>query len=85
MVEAKHFNIKIMKKQIKIFLVALGFFVLPFVLLAQNPRPPNGGSVATGGHTPVGGGAPIGGGLIVMLVLGSAYGLKKTKVLSFQK
>ncbi|NOX46813.1 MAG: hypothetical protein GXO89_07530 [Chlorobi bacterium] len=29
------------------------------------------------GNTPVGGGAPLGGGLIIMMVMGAAYGSKK--------
>ena len=85
MAAKKYINIEIMKKQIKVLLVAIGFLVLPFALIAQNPPHPNGGSGPSGGNTPVGGGAPLGGGLIVMLVLGAAYGLKKQKTISIRK
>jgi hypothetical protein len=47
-------------------------------LSAQSPPPPNGnGGAPSGGNTPVGGGAPIGSGLVMLLVLGAAYGGKK--------
>ena len=49
----------------------------PMVLSAQNPPHPNGGNGPGGGNTPVGGGAPIGGGLIIMMVMGAAYGSRK--------
>lgn len=81
----KYINTEIMKKQTKILLVAIAFFALPMTLLSQNPPHPNGGSGPGGGNTPVGGGAPLGSGLIVMLALGSAYGLKKQKTLNLQK
>jgi len=45
--------------------------------MAQNPPHPNGGNEPGSGNTPVGGGAPIGGGLIMMMMMGVAYGAKK--------
>lgn len=64
----------------KIFnLIALVTFLMaaPLFLNAQNPPHPNGGSGPGGGNTPVGGGAPIGGGLIIMMMMGAAYGSRK--------
>ncbi len=61
---------------IKILVIAL-FFIIPVVMLAQNPPHPNGGGAPGSGNTPVGGGAPIDGGMIIMLIFGSAYATKK--------
>ncbi len=66
-----------MKKAIKSLIVIGLFLSLPLLSLAQTPPHPNGGGGPGGGNTPVGGGAPIGGGLIIMLVMGAAYGSKK--------
>lgn len=66
-----------MKKLLKSLFVATLFLALPLFSLAQTPPHPNGGGAPGGGNTPVGGGAPIGGGLIVMMVMGAAYGAKK--------
>ena len=68
-----------MKKVFQSLVLILGFTFLPFFLMAQNPPHPNGGSGPTGGNTPVGGGAPLDGGLVVMMVLGSAYAIKKSR------
>ncbi len=58
-------------------LIAL-LFIFSIPAFAQTPPPPNGSNNPTGGgNTPVGGGAPIGSGLIVLLLLGAAYGSKK--------
>ncbi len=66
-----------MKKVIKTLAVAGLFLALPLLSAAQTPPHPNGGGGPGGGNTPVGGGAPIGGGLIIMMVMGAAYGSKK--------
>lgn len=70
-----------MKKIMKLSVIAL-MLCTSVGLFAQNPPHPNGGNAPGGTNTPVGGGAPIDGGLSVLLVLGTAYGLKKVK---FQK
>jgi hypothetical protein len=68
-----------MKKIIQTLVIAL-LFTVPVALMAQ-PSPhggPGGGTGTTpAGGGPPGGGAPIGSGLVVMLVLGAAYGSKK--------
>jgi len=66
-----------MKKLLRITTVVAFLLTAPLFMLAQNPPHPNGGSGPGSGNTPVGGGAPIGGGLIIMMVLGAAYGSKK--------
>ncbi len=66
-----------MKKAIKSLIVAGLFLAFPLFSLAQTPPHPNGGGGPGGGNTPVGGGAPLGGGLIIMMVMGAAYGSKK--------
>jgi hypothetical protein len=67
-----------MKKFITSVLIILFFTATPFIsnIFADTPPDPGGGPGS--GDQPVGGGAPIGGGLIVMLVMGAAYGAKKT-------
>lgn len=67
-----------MKKIITSILVILFLTATPFIsnIFADTPPDPGGGPGS--GDQPVGGGAPIGGGLIVMLVMGAAYGAKKT-------
>jgi hypothetical protein len=67
-----------MKKAIKSLIVIGLFLSLPLLSLAQTPPHPNNGGGGPGaGNTPVGGGAPLGGGLIIMMVMGAAYGSKK--------
>ena len=66
-----------MKKVFKILIIAAFLMATPLFIIAQNPPHPNGGSGPGTGNTPVGGGSPIGGGLIIMMVLGAAYGSKK--------
>ncbi len=66
-----------MKKALKSLFVACLFLTLPLFALAQTPPHPNGGGAPGGGNTPVGGGAPLGGGLIIMMVMGAAYGTRK--------
>ena len=59
---------------VALFVIGTSAFV---TLTAQDvpppPPPPNGG---TGGNVP-GGGAPIGEGLLILSLLGAAYGSKK--------
>jgi hypothetical protein len=65
-----------MKKFIQTIAV-IALITLGTTLMAQNPPHPNGGNDPTsGGNTPVGG-APIGGGLVMMMIMGAAYGTKK--------
>jgi len=67
-----------MKKAIKSLIVIGLFLSFPLLSLAQTPPHPNNGNGGPGGgNTPVGGGAPLGGGLIIMMVMGAAYGSKK--------
>ena len=66
-----------MKKALRILIVTAFILTGPLFIIAQNPPHPNGGSGPGTGNTPVGGGAPIGGGLIIMMVMGAAYGSKK--------
>lgn len=66
-----------MKKNIQKFLIVAFLLAAPVVMLAQNPPHPNGGNSPGSGNTPVGGASPIDGGLTIMLVAGSAYGLRK--------
>jgi hypothetical protein len=66
-----------MKKAMKSLLIAGLFLTLPLLALSQTPPHPNNGGGPGSGNTPVGGGAPIGGGLIIMMVMGAAYGSKK--------
>ena len=67
-----------MKKAIKILVVSVFSLAIPLFMVAQNPPSPNGGSDPGSENTPVGGGAPLDGGLSALLILGAAYGLKKT-------
>ncbi len=63
--------------------IAIAVFALS--MNAQTPPEPNGGSDPGGGNNPVGGGAPIGSGIVISLVLGVGYGLKKTLMKSSSK
>ena len=65
-----------MKKFIKT-LAIIALVTVGTTLMAQNPPHPNGGNAPGSGNTPVGGGAPIGGGLIMMMIMGAAYGARK--------
>jgi hypothetical protein len=65
-----------MKKNILIPIFILCFIIGGQVLFAQGPpNPPTDPSLQ---GPPVGGGAPIGGGIELLLVMGLAYGSKKT-------
>ncbi len=55
-----------------IFLVLI--FAAPALIAQDPPPPPTHGQT---GNAPAGGGAPIGGGLIILTVLGAAWGYKK--------
>ena len=74
-----------MKKVIKSLIVAGIFLALPLFSLTQTPPHPNGGQAPGGGNTPVGGGAPVGSGLIILLTLGTGYGLKKVYKVNREK
>lgn len=60
-------------------ILAISAFMLtaPLMLLGQTPPHPNGGNVPGSGNTPVGGAAPIDGGIVMLMVMGAAYGAKK--------
>ncbi len=65
-----------MKKSIKfipLFIITILIFLTLNIYADGPPDPPPQG----GDKPPVGGGAPIGSGLVILLVLGSAYGVKK--------
>lgn len=65
-----------MKKILKfvpLFITTILIFLALNIYADGPPDPPPHG----GDKPPVGGGAPIGSGLVVLLVLGSAYGVKK--------
>jgi len=67
-----------MKKKITVSIVALFFFLSPLFLsnvFADQPPDPGGGPGS--GDDPVGGGAPIGSGLVMLIGMGTAYGIKK--------
>jgi hypothetical protein len=66
-----------MKKALRIITVMAFLLAAPVFMFAQTPPHPNGGNAPGSGNTPVGGGAPLGGGLIIMMVMGAAYGAKK--------
>ena len=65
-----------MKKLTKIVAIAAVVMLLPLAMMAQTPPHPGGGGAPGPGDPPVG--APIDGGLSLLLILGAAYGAKKT-------
>jgi len=68
-----------MKKVIRNILVVTFLICFTFVattIFADQPPDPGTGGPGTG-DIPVGGGSSIGGGLIMLLMLGAAYGSKK--------
>ena len=69
-----------MKKLLKIFIVTL-FILSSSILVAQNPPNPDGDPNSDGGSE-LGGNAPIGAGITLLLVLGAAYGGRKTYLLT---
>ncbi|MBN3034221.1 MAG: hypothetical protein JW861_01430, partial [Bacteroidales bacterium] len=66
-----------MKKVMKKLMVAGLILALPVITLAQTPPHPNGGNAPGGGNIPVGGGAPIDGGIVMLMIMGAAYGSRK--------
>jgi len=66
-----------MKRNFKIILIATFLFTAPLLSLAQAPPHPNGGHAPGSGNGPVGGGAPIGNGVIILVVMGAAFGTRK--------
>lgn len=74
-----------MKRIIKILCSAVLMIFLSTAAFAQPgspPPPPPDPSGGGGGNPPVGGGAPIGSGLIMLLVLGAAYGGRKAYLMN---
>ena len=65
-----------MKKNILKLLLFSLLLIVGQVLIAQPPNPPVDPS--SGGNEVVGGGAPIGGSFEILMLLGLAYGSKKT-------
>jgi hypothetical protein len=81
-IEHAHLKTKpaIMKKVIISGIAILVFVFSPVFMhnvFADQPPDPGGDPGGPGGGNPVGGGSPIGGGLVVMVVLGAAYGIRK--------
>ncbi len=71
-----------MKNKLKITLAATAFIMLNLIFGAtafadSTPPPVPGDHGNTGNQTPSGGGTPVGGGVLILAVLGSAYGAKK--------
>ncbi len=56
-----------------LFLCFLGCFNL----WAQDPPPPPGGGHGQGGNQSPGGSAPVDNGILIVALLGTAYGLRK--------
>jgi hypothetical protein len=71
-----------MKKLVFLFAILMVTVSMSF---SQNPPHPNGGISPNGGNTPVGGGAPVDGGLSILMVLATAYALKKSGKVFIQK
>jgi len=65
-----------MRKNILVIVLTSFFFMLSFVVMADN-EPGDPGIDPTGVEDPLGGGAPIGGGTLILIGLGAAYGAKK--------
>ena len=64
-------------KKIAKLLVLIMLVMASASLFSQDPPDPNGGIDPNGDNTPVGGRATVSGGIILLLVLGAAYGGKK--------
>ena len=67
-------------KKLFIFFIFTFIFFSSVGLFAQLPPDP-GGDPNTNGRKDIGGNAPIGTGITILLVLGAAYGGRKTYVL----
>lgn len=63
-------------KQIFTFLIFMLFLFSCTIVFGQEPPPPPSHG-SSGNQSPPGGGAPIGEGLVMLLVMGAAYGGKK--------
>ncbi|MBN2175983.1 MAG: hypothetical protein JW731_17770 [Bacteroidales bacterium] len=60
--------------------IVLMAFLMCSPIFLQNifaDQPPDPGGGPGSGDDPVGGGSPIGGGLVILIVMGTAYGSKK--------
>lgn len=68
-------NKKILKL-IRLLLISILISMNSTLIYAGSPPPPPP-NPAGGGNGPVGGSAPVGSGLIILFVLGAAYGAKK--------
>jgi hypothetical protein len=68
-----------MKKLFTSILVFVFLFAGPFIMNIFADTPPDPGGGPGSGDQPVGGGAPIGGGLLIMLAMGTFYGLKRIR------
>ena len=65
---------KIFTKTIAILILSAGLLISLPAFADDPPPPPTHGEV---GDIPAGGGAPVGEGLLILSVLGAAYGTKK--------
>jgi hypothetical protein len=68
-----------MKKIFRAIFVVILFLITPIFMsnvFADLPPDPGSGGPG-GGDLPVGGGSPIGGGIVMMMIMGAAYGSKK--------
>ena len=64
-------------KKLRIIFTGLFVFTLSLGLFAQDPPDPPDTGHGNSGDQPPGGGAPIGSGLLLLLGMGTAYGIKK--------
>ena len=63
-------------KKLKLTIVLLAFFTLPYLGFASDP--PDPGSSPQAGDPPLGGGAPVGDGMFILMGLGTLYSAGKT-------
>ncbi len=66
-----------MKSLKKIYLIVIILVFTSLGAFAQLTEPGDGAGGAPTGHTTIGGSAPIGNGLVILFVLGMAYGYRK--------
>ena len=70
-----------MKNFINIFRISVVAVVISLFTImpvaAQNPPPPPGEHGGLNNSPPAGGGAPIGEGILILSLLGAAYGVRK--------
>jgi len=62
-----------MKVIFKILIISFFLLIFQFALVAQPPPPPSGAGASGNSNVP-GGNAPIGSGLLILTLLGAAYG-----------